>query len=373
MKLYQENGYVNIRGIIETGLPFLFVVGGRGTGKTYTALKTVIEDKIKFMLMRRTQAQADLISKPEFSPFKALNNDLGWNIITRPVSKYNAAIYQDEEVPNGYCGDQLVNCPAVDNASGITVSLEDMSAEPAHTKWSILRGYTGALSTMSNVRGFDSQDVQLLIYDEFIPERHERPIKNEGAALLNAYETINRNRELQGRKPLQMLCMANANDLSNPIFLELGLVGKAERMKRKGQEVSIDQRRGIGIFMLSNSPISGAKKDTALYRLTTGSEFERMALENDFAEREYSEVKHRPLQEYRPEVAVGELCIYSHKTTGRLYVSTHFSGSPPTYTAGEQDLKRFRRSWGWIYQEDMAGNIDFEEVFCRILLTKYFG
>lgn len=336
MKLYQDNGYVNIRGIIETGLPFLFVVGGRGTGKTYTALKTVKEDGIKFFFMRRTQAQADLISKPEFSPFKALNTDLCWDVGIKSISKYNGAFYDNAE------------------AGGLPI------------------GYTGALSTMSNVRGFDSQDVQLLIYDEFIPERHERPIKNEGAALLNAYETINRNRELQGRKPLQMLCMANANDLSNPIFLELGLVGKAERMKRKGQEVSIDQRRGIGIFMLSNSPISGAKKDTALYRLTTGSEFERMALENDFAEREYSEVKHRPLQEYRPEVAVGELCIYSHKTTGRLYVSTHVSGSPPTYTSGEQDLKRFRRSWGWIYQEDLAGNIDFEEVFCRILLTKYF-
>lgn len=337
MKLYQDNGYVNIRGIIETGLPFLFVVGGRGTGKTYTALKTVKEDGTKFFFMRRTQAQADLISKPEFSPFKALNTDLGWDVGIRSISKYNGAFYDNSQ------------------EGGLPI------------------GYTGALSTMSNVRGFDSQDVQLLIYDEFIPERHERPIKNEGAALLNAYETINRNRELQGRKPLQMLCMANANDLSNPIFLELGLVGKAERMKRKGQEVSIDQSRGIGIFMLSSSPISGAKKDTALYRLTTGSEFERMALENDFAEREYSDVKHRPLQEYRPEVAVGELCIYSHKTTGRLYVTTHISGSPPTYTAGEQDLKRFRRSWGWIYQEDMAGNIDFEEVFCRILLTKYFG
>lgn len=337
MKLYQENGYVNIRGIIETGLPFLFVVGGRGTGKTYTALKTVKEDGTKFFFMRRTQAQADLISKPEFSPFKVLNTDMGWDVGIRSISKYNGAFYDNAE------------------EGGLPI------------------GYTGALSTMSNVRGFDSQDVQLLIYDEFIPERHERPIKNEGAALLNAYETINRNRELQGRKPLQMLCMANANDLSNPIFLELGFVGKAERMKRKGQEVSIDQRRGIGIFMLSNSPISEAKKETALYRLTTGSEFERMALENDFAEREYAEVKHRPLQEYRPEVSVGELCIYSHKTTGRLYVSTHVSGSPPTYTAGEQDLKRFRRSWGWIYQEDMAGNIDFEEVFCRILLTKYFG
>ena len=196
MKLYQDNGYVNIRGIIELGLPFNFVVGGRGTGKTYTALKTVKEDAIKFFFMRRTQAQADLINKPEFSPFKALNSDEGWEVITKAVSKYNAAFYNGvENLPQG---------------------------EPI--------GYTGALSTMSNVRGFDAQEVKILIYDEFIPERHERPIKNEGSALLNAYETINRNRELKGHPPLQLLCLANANDLSNPIFLELGLVKKAEQI-----------------------------------------------------------------------------------------------------------------------------------------------
>ena len=45
-----------------------------------------------------------------------------------------------------------------------------------------------ALSTVSNLRGFDMSDCTLLIYDEFIPEPHERPLKNEAAALFNAYE-----------------------------------------------------------------------------------------------------------------------------------------------------------------------------------------
>ena len=37
-----------------------------------------------------------------------------------------------------------------------------------------------------------------IIFAEFIPEAHERLIKNEAAALFNFYETINRNRELDG-------------------------------------------------------------------------------------------------------------------------------------------------------------------------------
>lgn len=338
MKLYQDSGYVNIRGIIELGLPFNFCIGGRATGKTYTSLKTVKEDGIKFFFMRRTQAQADLINKPEFSPFKAVNSDNGWNVITKPVSKYNSAFYDVTE----------------DVTEGLPI------------------GYTGALSTMSNVRGFDAQEVKVLIYDEFIPERHERPIKNEGAALLNAYETINRNRELKGEPPLQLLCLANANDLSNPIFLELNLVAKAERMRKKGQEVSIDRARGIGIFMLTESPISNRKRNTALYKLTKGSEFERMSIDNDFAQRNYNSVVVRPLIEYKPIVTVGEICIYSHKNNGKLYVSTHMTGSPPTYTAGEQDLSRFQRAYFWIWTEYMNNNVEFEEILCEILLTKYY-
>ena len=77
MKLYQESGYVNMGAIFDLGLPFNFVVGGRGTGKTYTALKECVERGEVFFFLRRTQAQTDLVSIPEFSPFKKLNSDLG--------------------------------------------------------------------------------------------------------------------------------------------------------------------------------------------------------------------------------------------------------------------------------------------------------
>ena len=81
MRIYDPSGYVNVKGILDCGYPFNFLVGGRGTGKTYTTLKTAKEEGRKFMLMRRTQSQADLISKPEFSVFKPLNEDLGWNVM----------------------------------------------------------------------------------------------------------------------------------------------------------------------------------------------------------------------------------------------------------------------------------------------------
>ena len=143
MKIYDASGYVNIDGILSEGYPFNFCVGGRGTGKTYTTLKVATEKGLRFMLMRRTQSQADLISKPEFSVFKPLNHDLGWNVEVKSISKYNSMFYTEDDEENEH---------------------------PV--------GYTCALSTISNMRGFDASDIQLFIYDEFIPEKHERLLKN---------------------------------------------------------------------------------------------------------------------------------------------------------------------------------------------------
>jgi hypothetical protein len=152
VKIYQDSGYIDIRKILSQGMPFNFIVGGRATGKTYTSLEVVVEDKKKFIYMRRTQSQADLINKPDFSPFKSINTDFGWHIGTEAISKYNAGFYQQQQQDDIWV------------SQGAPI------------------GYTCALSTISNLRGFDATDVEILIYDECIPEKHERPIKNEGAA-----------------------------------------------------------------------------------------------------------------------------------------------------------------------------------------------
>lgn len=343
MKIYQDSGYIDIRKILALDLPFNFVIGGRATGKTYRSLEIAIEDKIKFIYMRRTQSQTDLINKPDFSPFKTLNRDFGWSIGTVSISKYNAGFYRQEKQDG-----QLV-------CAGSPI------------------GYTCALSTISNLRGFDASDVDLLIYDEFISEKHERPIKNEAAAFLNACETINRNRELTGRKPLQVICLANSNDLANPIFMELSLVRKAEQMRRKKQEISIDRERGIGLFILDKSPISQQKKTTALYRLTEGSNFERMSIGNYFSGEEIGRISSRPLAEYKPLVSVGEITVYEHKANRSYYISTHKTGSPPSFGTGDAERARFRRVYQWVWDEYMENNIEFEEYLCEILLTKIFN
>ena len=53
MSIYLKNGYVDIERILNYRIPFNFIIGGRGTGKTYGALKYAYENDIRFMLMRR--------------------------------------------------------------------------------------------------------------------------------------------------------------------------------------------------------------------------------------------------------------------------------------------------------------------------------
>ena len=53
MRLYDKNGYVNIPEILKHEAVFIFIYGGRGTGKTYGALKEMKEGNHKFIYMRR--------------------------------------------------------------------------------------------------------------------------------------------------------------------------------------------------------------------------------------------------------------------------------------------------------------------------------
>lgn len=341
--LYLDSGFLNVHAILAQSLPFNLVVGGRGTGKTYGTLKECLYTKRKFLFLRRTQAQADLIAKPEFSPFKKVCEDTGEQVTSFPLSKYNSAI-----------------CHYDINDDGRMVP----KGAPI--------GYTAALSTFSNIRGFDASDVDLIIFDEFIPERHERPIKNEFDALMNCYETVNRNRELMGVKPVQLLCLANANDLANPVFIGLNLVKRSMSLINKGVEQWIDFKRGIALYLLQHSPISDEKRNTALYKLTAGTSFAEMSLDNKFSANAVGRIASKPLKEYIPVVAVGELCIYRHKSNGTYYATTHITGSPPHYGTGEADIQRFRRAFGWVWMAYMADKITFEEYLCEILLTKFF-
>lgn len=337
--LYLPSGYLDMKGLAETPAPFIFVVAARGTGKTYGACEYVMEREEqgegKFIFMRRTNTQADIIRSKEFSPFAALPVAT----VNKPINKYMTGVYRANEEG-------------------------EAQGAPA--------GYICGLSTFANVRGFDARDVTTIVYDEFIPEPQEKAFaKDEAGALWNAYETVNRNRELQGLPPLKLLCLANSNRLDNDYFVSLELVGKAWDMARKGREFKHLKDRGIAVCIPRHSPISQRKAETALYRAVPSGDFKAMALENSFGFDDRN-ICTRRLNEYRPVLRVGEVCVYEHKARAEFYVSRHRSGRVPTYGAEAEELKRFRHANMWLWRASLADRVLYEDAACKALFDRYY-
>lgn len=336
MSLYLDNGYVNIEYCLKFKCPFTFIVGGRGTGKTFGAQKYCIENDLLYMLMRRTKTQADYIKKSEFSPVNPVMDYLGMTAKVENGSDSCGFIYSDD--PDG----------------------------------KTLRGYTSALSTFSNMRGFDGSNIKVLLYDEFIPERHERLIKNEADAFFNVYETINRNRELQGYEPLKAVCLSNSNSLASPIFIALNLVKTLERMQNKGQSEYINRETGIAIFLLYNSPISSMKSNTALYRATKGTEFLQMSLANEFSYDDMTDVRSIPLNSgWKLFCQFGEMFFYSKNNL--WYISKHGAGIPgKEYQMTEIGVQKFVHDYPGSYQRIINHKIIYEDFSIKSLFTNIF-
>ena len=335
-KLYLPSGYLNYDSIIKLPVAFIIIIGGRAIGKTYGALKYVVEHDIKFIFVRRTQTQIDEIATKSLNPFKALNEDMEWNIYPKPASK------------NTY---------------------DFIDATQAELK---IIGKVIALSTFANIRGFDASDCDVLIFDEFIPELHQKAMRGEAEAIFNMIETINRNRELQGRKSLKCIFLSNSTACDNPLFIELGIVTLTMNLSKKGEFFYENVDRSLSIIMPKESPISEQKKNTSLYKLTKGTSFYASSIGNEFVNNNESSVISRPLREYKPLVIVGELCIYKHKNKNLLYVSGHKSGNVDTYSSSAKELSIFRKRYSRLQVYVIRGMIDYESYACEVLFDRYF-
>ena len=334
MGIYLDNGYLNMSGIIEAPYTFNFITGARGIGKTYGTIEYCLEHNIAFVYMRRTQQQIDLISNDDFNPFKPFEDR--YNIMIKRIQKGIFGAYLDDS-PMPFC-------------------------------------YLLALSTIANLRGFSLTSVQIIIYDEFIAEAHVRPIREEGKAFLNAYETINRNRELQGLQPIRVYCLANSEELANPLYIELKLVTIAEKMTRKGITKQPIPERDLCLYNLSNSRISEQKKHTALYKLAgSDSSFSEMALSNEFVGASFTNISSEDLRYYDIVVVIGELAIYHHKSADKIYICSHIKGSCEVFDASEIEQKRFRRKYAWIWFAYLRNEIYFESYIHQVLFEKYYN
>jgi len=256
--------------------PFQIIVGGRGVGKTYSSLRNLLIDendnKIipepnhKFMYMRRLAKEIEFCTSEISNPFKRINRDYNLDVRASFTKKDGYAVFYDK-------------------------SSTDELQEPI--------GYGVALSTFSGLRGVDFSDVDTIIFDEFIPERQVRKIKSEGRVFLNMYETVNRNRELQGEPPVKVLLLANSISMASEILLEMGAVPTMASMILKDQHRATVKERGLYIELVDSKKLAEVKEQTALYRLTKGSEFTKEAIMNKFTSDNLDLAKKVKINEYK--------------------------------------------------------------------------
>ena len=335
LKLYTENGWINPSIILDNDYPFVLAIGGRGIGKSYGVMKELYERNIPYIYMRRTQSQLDAVTIPALNPYNQIAADTGKLITADRLGKYTIGFY------NGVTGeDGVVRSTGGNFALGI------------------------ALSTFASIRGLSAEQYEVLLFDEIIPERHERPIKEEELAFANALESLNRNRELNGRKPLKVVMLSNSNTLISRIIAALGCTDVLERMARRGEDYKV-VNNDVLIIRYTDSPISKRKASTALYRVIKHKDFQGMALDNDFAAADYEFVQVKPFLEYNLLVSIGDCTICKHKSKYEYYVIAGASASKK-YNMLPIEKKAFQRDYYYIYGALLKRHVYFQSASVKI-------
>lgn len=242
--------YVDIENSDLTNLNV--IIGARGPGKTFSVLKHRIEDSAadeteqsKFIWLRDTEAVIKKIA--------------AGNSLTAPIEQKTPGFPHVELIKRE--GDyQFIMNPKSDN-------------------WRNL-GHLRALSTFHNARGVSYEDVIDITWDEFIPEEGTIIKKNQGAIFLNMYESVNRNRELEGKPPVRITFLSNAEDIYSDVLEDLGVSYILEEMNLNGTKSYRDD--DIWIELLDAAEFREKKKDTFIYRINKNQKFKDKALDNKF-------------------------------------------------------------------------------------------
>ena len=290
----------------------------RGPGKTYSTLRKCIEDKEKFVFLKRTIVDVDMLCASgtrkdiefDISPFVPLNRDFGWDIKPVKIIKGIAGFY---------------HCSEEGKPAGSPV------------------GYACALSAAKDIKGFDLSECDYLIFDEFIPKRHERLNRNEGDQLMDIYMTVSRDRVQRGRGELTLICLANATSINNPVFNVLDVMDIAAEMDLKNEEYHLQNWRRILLHKIPSIEVPEEEK-TGIELAMTGTAWAEMAFGGHFAYDDFTAVSHQRLKGYHPvcSYTYKKETVYIYEKDGKYYATNAKATGVTNYNlARENQQKKF--------------------------------
>lgn len=334
---YSKKTYYNVEDDLKLyPEAWLYVAySARGSGKTYSFFRYCIESGKMFLYLKRTQIDIDLLAREDFSPFKPLMRDYGWNIVTEKIYEGILRIKKDEAVI----------------------------------------GYCMAMSAIHKYKGFDLSEVKYMCLDEFIPQLTERVNRKEGELLLDLYMTVSRDREARGQEPLKLCLFANATELYCPITETLGIVDGLAGLNSTGADFYYMSDRRILLHHIIDSV--SASEDTAIFAGMAGTQWADMAFGGTFSYNDFSKVRRISLAGYVPYVKVRyqrkDLYIYQHKQNGHYYMTDSRGKAEYIYDLEiESDQSAFWQDWVWQLQHELIdGNMAFKTYSMYNLIRNY--
>ena len=348
LDLYTAEGWVNYPALFDLAYKrkiWLFVLlGPRQVGKTYGINKEVLERGLNFIYLRRTDKEFKTIcASPKLNPFTKYK-DLGFDI---DIAKSGPITYSIGEYET--------------TDSGKVKILKE-------------RGVGLTLSNIASIRGFDGASFTDIVFDEFIPEKIVIHRKAEGDAMLNAYTTINGNRELEGKPPLRLWLLANAFDIQSPILDAFGLVPILEKLMRTGKEYTVTDT-GICLVYFKSKKVIDKRRQTALMKhlqQTSSSgaqEFLAMALDNKFAYDRLEMVQPKDIRGWKPHIKMCGLFVYSLGPMALYVCRSPFQDKTDTY--GPADKKRCNVEHPEMFAYYNLGRLTFDSVQSMIVFKKF--
>ena len=319
----------------------------RGPGKTYSSLRMCIEDKKKFVFMKRTIVDVDMLCASgrrtdvnfDISPFVPLNRDFGWDIKPVKVFKGIAGFY---------------HCNEEGKPSGDPV------------------GYACALSAAKDVKGFDLSECDFMIFDEFIPKRHERINRQEGDQLMDIYMTVSRDRVQRGRGELKLLCLANATSVNNPTFSILNVVDTAVEMDVLNQEYHLE--RGIMMHKIPALDVPDEEK-TGIEKAMAGTAWADMAFGGHFAYDDFTSVSHKRLKGFHPicSYTYKKETVYIYEKDGQYYATNAKASGVKNYNLHrENEQKKFFYDYIVDFRDEtIEDNFTFQKYSMYDLIINY--
>lgn len=339
MEIAKDGLYLNITDDLLHNVNLLF--GGRGTGKTYSILLHRIENAIKepkkhkFIWLRDTETiTRKLAAKGLTTPIEAKHPEIGTNIIKKVEDNYT-----------------FIHNKGLEDECEI--------------------GYLMALSTFHNARGIDYSDVDTIVFDEFMPEEGTIIRRDQGSLWLNMYESINRNRELEGYPPVKVIFLSNTNALYSEILEDFGLSQIVEHMQLN--DIKHYDDSDIWVEFLENKDFTEAKSKTLLYRLSKNAKFNDMALNNKFNDNMALIVPKMSLKGSKGLLTLDKRYTLILLNNGCYYYKLACWKNLIDYDmSNDQEAVLYRRMFvNRLRDEYIAGNIYFDSIYTQRRVLSY--